>query len=552
MVYKSAIPDQHIPDIDILSFLLQDNVHNTKPGAENTVVTIDGHTGRTLKHGQVKDLSSRLAAGWVDKVGLGKGDVVAVFAPNQYDHVVLYFSLLAAQCTITPGNPAYTEDEFHHQLTNSGAQTLVTIPALLPILLKVCDKIGLSRDRIFLFGDEEVNGCKPFYTLMPKDTKRRVLTPLKGTNASEDVAFICYSSGTTGVAKGVALTHRNFVGQVLVNVNFDPEAARDNDVLICFLPFYHIYGLTGMVMNSFYRVMPVVVMSRFELELFCQLVERYKVTFANIVPPIAVLLAKSPVVQKYDMSSIRNIGSGAAPLGSEHIDALTSRVPSNVRQGWGMTETTSGIIIQTLEKNEPGSIGVLVSNNEAKIVDENDNELGDDQAGELLVRGVSIMKGYLNNNEANAKTFTNDGWMRTGDVAVFSSKSQQFFIVDRIKELIKYKGLQVAPAELESILLGNAKIADCAVVGVYDSSEATEYPRAYVVLQPGNQGTDALANELSEYVAVKVANHKKLRGGVRFVDVIPKSASGKILRKDIREWIKKEQQESASQVRAKL
>ncbi|KAI8339084.1 hypothetical protein BC941DRAFT_373353 [Chlamydoabsidia padenii] len=550
MVYKSTYPDQIIPDTDIYSFLFDKNEHNTKPGSDNKVVTICGHSGKTLTHGQVKDLTSRLAAGWIDHVGLGPNDVVAIFAPNQYDHIVLYFSLLATKCTITPGNPAYTEDEFHHQLSDSGANTLVTIPALLPVLLKVCDKIGLSRDRIFLFGDEQVNGCKPFYSLLPKDTQRRVVGPLKGIKPAEDVAFICYSSGTTGVAKGVALTHRNFIGQVLINVNFDPDTSRTEDVLIAFLPFYHIYGLT-LSMNSYYKVVPVVVMSRFELELFCQLIERYKVTFANIVPPIAVLLAKSPVVKKYDLSSIRNIGSGAAPLSENHITNLTNRVPALVRQGWGMTETTSGVIIQSMERNSPGSIGVLLPNHEVKIVDENDNELGDDQAGELLIRGVSIMKGYLNNPEANAKTFTSDGWMRTGDIAVFDSKTQQFSITDRMKELIKYKGLQVAPAELESILLGNPKVADCAVVGVYDAKEATEYPRAYVVLQAGHEDSNALVNELSDYVSAKVANHKKLRGGIRFVPAIPKSASGKILRKDIKAWIKQEQQQEQTRA-AKL
>ncbi|KAI8086520.1 uncharacterized protein BX664DRAFT_336027 [Halteromyces radiatus] len=552
MIYKSHLPDIPIPDIDIYSFLIQDNEHNTKPGAENTVVTIDGPTGRTLTHGQVKDISSRLAAGWIDHLGMKKGDTVAVFAPNQYDHVILYFSLMATGCTITPGNPGYTEDEFQHQLSNSGAQTLITVPELLPVLLKVCDKIGLSRERIFLFGDKQVNGCKPFYSLLPNDPQRRVVAPLQGINPSEDVPFICYSSGTTGVAKGVCITHRNFVGQVLVNLNFDPDNnSRDDDRLVAFLPFYHIYGLTGMVMNSFYRVIPVVVMQRFDLELFCQLVERYKITFANIVPPIAVLLAKSPIVKKYNMSSLVRLGSGAAPLGDEHINALVRAVPSTVRQGYGMTETTSGIILQRAGQSASGSIGVLVSNNEAKIVDENDNELGHDLPGELLVRGVSIMKGYLNNEEANAKTFTKDGWMRTGDVAVFSSKTKEFYIVDRIKELIKYKGLQVAPAELEAILLGNEKVADCAVVGVYNSKEATEYPRAYVVLQPGNKDTPNLAKELSDYVAAKVANHKKLRGGIRFVQAIPKSPSGKILRKDIRLWIKNEEQQ-AQQKAARL
>ncbi|CAO3608813.1 unnamed protein product [Cunninghamella blakesleeana] len=317
---------------------------------------------------------------------------------------------------------------------------------------------------------------------------------------------------------------------------------------MAFLPLYHIYGLT-MLFGSFYRGFKLVVMSRFDLPLFLELIQKHRVTVANIVPPIAVLLAKSPIVKNYDLSSVRMFGSGAAPLGKEHIDALVERIPSTVRQGYGMTETTSGCIIQHSKYMDPGSIGILLPNCEAKIVDENDNETGDNKPGELLIRSGLIVKGYLNNPEANAKTFTADGWLRTGDVAVFNSENKQFYIVDRIKELIKYKGLQVAPAEIEALLLSNKKVADVCVVGVYDSSEATELVRAYVVLQPGVDANEATEKEIKDFVAGKVASHKKLRGGVRFVDQIPKSPSGKILRKDVRQWIKKEQEQESFKAR---
>ncbi|CAO3616384.1 unnamed protein product [Cunninghamella echinulata] len=540
MVYKSTFPQVPIPDLDIFSFLSQKNKYTNKSDINDVVVSADGHSDRTLTYGQVFDISTQLGAGWKNQVGLGKNDTVAIFAPNQYDHIVLYFSLLLTNCVITPGNPSYTE------ITDSGANALVTIPELLPILLKVCQQAGIPRERIFLFGNEEVDGCKPFYSLIRPG--QRVSGPSKDFDAKKDTAFICYSSGTTGKPKGTLLTHNNFVTQTLVYDNFDPDITKEGDVYIAFLPLYHIYGLT-MMFGCFYRAFKLVVMSKFDLVLFCELIQKHRVTIANIVPPIAVLLAKHPIVKNYDLSSVRMFGSGAAPLGKEHIDALVERIPSSVRQGWGMTETTSGFIIQHSTANDPGSIGILLPNCEAKIVDENNNELGDDKAGELLVRGGLIVKGYLNNPESNANTFTSDGWLRTGDVAVFNSKNKQFYIVDRIKELIKYKGLQVAPAELEALLLGNKKIADCCVVGVYDSKEATEYPRAYVVLQPGISANEATEKEIIDFVASKAANHKRLRGGVRFIDQIPKSPAGKILRKEVREWIKKEQEQESSRAR---
>ncbi|KAG0749672.1 hypothetical protein G6F16_004848 [Rhizopus arrhizus] len=546
VIYKSNFPSISLPNTDIYSFITEPNEHNQTKDLKKPLYT-DGETGKSLTWHQIKETSDLLASGWKENVGLTRGDTVAVFAPNQLDHAILYFSLLAADCTISPGNPAYTETEFEHQIKNCKATTLVTIPALLPILLKIWDRLGHPRSRVFLFGHQTLEGCRPFYSIQGTKPISRTVQE----NRADDVAFICYSSGTTGLAKGVMLTHKNFIAQTLLYISAEQLTEREveNECILGFLPFYHIYGLNTLILLAFYKILPVVVMSRYDIELMCRLIEKYKITTAAIVPPVAVHLAKSPVVSKYDLSSMCRVGCGAAPLSKEHVDSLNKRINAEVKQGYGMTETTSGVILQTSKHIAPGSIGVLVPNTECKIVDENGKELGNDQEGELLFRGPTVMKGYLDNPKANAETFTLDGWMRTGDVGKFDSKTGQFYIVDRIKELIKYKGYQVAPAELEAILMGMDIVADCCVVGVYDESQATEIPRAYIVAQAGIERNSTTAKKVEDYVSKNVTNHKRLRGGVIFVDAIPKSPSGKILRRQVRDWVKAEQQQ---EVRARL
>ncbi|KAJ8658373.1 hypothetical protein O0I10_006058 [Lichtheimia ornata] len=546
VIYKSQCDPIPIPNLDLYTFLFQDSPFNTQRD-RNLPFVIDGKTGKTLSFNQIFDLSGRIASGWNNTVGLNKGDVVAVFAPNQYDHCVLYYSLLAAKCTISPGNPDYTEDEFQHQISTSGAKALVTIPALLPVLERVCAKNNIPKERIFVFGDSS-SGYKSFYDL--GINQPHVGHPIHGLNGKDDLAFICFSSGTTGLPKGVMLTHHNFIAQMIQVTSFDQNANIASDVILGFLPFYHIFGITSLIFGAFYRANPIVILQKWNIEQFCQLVEKYKVTNVNIVPPIAVQLAKSPVLSKYDLTSLRILGCGAAPLGKEHVEAVQARIPAAIKQGYGSSETCAGCVYQRVGVSPAGSIGYLTANTELMLVDENGNELGDDQEGEVLLRGPVIMKGYLNNPEANAKTFTADGWMRTGDVGKFDTKTGEFYIVDRIKELVKYKGFQVAPAELEALLIKHNDVADSCVVGVYEAAQATELPRAYIVLQPHAKPSPAKAKELMEYVASNVTQYKRLRGGVRFVDAIPKSPSGKILRREVKKWVKEEQEQEGA--RAKL
>ncbi|KAG1384501.1 hypothetical protein G6F60_000660 [Rhizopus arrhizus] len=539
-IFKSNRQPIEIPDIDIYSYLFSPNAFN-KSRSQNSPLLIDGITGQTLSYAEVRDLSSRIALGWKERVGLNKGDVVAIFAPNHYDHAYKVTFL-----SIDINRDSFLA-EFDHQIRKSNAKAIVTIPSLLPILTAVAERNQIPKDKILLFGNEEVSGFKPYRSVAFNEITYPL--SLQDIQPSEDVAFICFSSGTTGLAKGVMLTHKNFVSQIAMVTDFEETDPKQQEVTIGFLPFYHIFGLTTLVIRAFYSLTPVVVLPKYDLELLCQLIEKYKITTAPIVPPVAVQLAKSDIPLKYDLTSLRVISSGAAPLGSEHIEALNARIKAYVRQGYGMTETTAGCIYQKVGISPLGSTGVLIANMECKLVDEAGNEVNAGHPGEILLKGPTIMKGYLNDDKANKETFTNDGWMRTGDVAKYDPVSGEFFIIDRIKEMIKFKGYQVAPAELEALLMSHPSIADCCVVGVYEASQATELPRAYIVLQPSVHNRQETVKQIIEFVEGSVANHKRLRGGVRLINQVPKSPSGKILRRKVKEWIKQEQSEQANKAR---
>lgn len=266
-------------------------------------------------------------------------------------------------------NPNYTEAEFNYQIKKSGAKAIVTVPSLLPVLTKLAKQNNIPKEMIFLFGNESIEGVQTFKSIATHQS--HFMLPINVIQAADDLAFICFSSGTTGVAKGVMLTHRNFVAQIVMVTDFEgTDANQENDIIIGFLPFFHIFGLTTLVFRAFYSNTPVVVIPKYDLELVCQLIQKYKITIGPIVPPVAVHFAKNDIVLNYDLSSLRIISSGAAPLGIEHIDALQLRIKAPVRQGYGMTETTAGCIYQKVGVSPPGSTGVLISNMECKIVNE--------------------------------------------------------------------------------------------------------------------------------------------------------------------------------------
>ncbi|XP_002733516.1 uncharacterized protein LOC100373806, partial [Saccoglossus kowalevskii] len=384
---------------------------------------------------------------------------------------------------------------------------------------------------IYIVGDDSVEGCLPFVDLMtddgsafPKDIK---------INPVEDVAVLPYSSGTTGLPKGVMLTHHNLIASCEMGVSNELIKVSDSDAIIWVLPLFHLSGILGVLLISMKLGITIVTLSKFEPKVYLGLAEKHKVTCLVIAPPIAVFLIKHPMVDEYNLSSVDNIICGAAPLGAGHVKSLQKRLNNDhlkVRQGYGMTETAG---ISTLcgmnDKCVAGSVGGVVAGCLAKVIDIATGKiLGIGRDGELCFRGPQVMKGYLN-NEAATKSTIIDGWIHTGDIGHYDAEGN-FFIVDRFKELIKFKAFQVAPAELEDILLTHPEIQDAAVIGVPDEY-AGELPKAIIVSK-----TDTLtAEDVVRFIDGRVASYKQLRGGVEIVKEVPKSPSGKILRKLLRD-----------------
>ena len=294
----------------------------------------------------------------------------------------------------------------------------------------------------------------------------------------------------------------------------------------------------------------VILMPKFDIERFCAIIQNYQITFVYIVPPVVLLLGKHPAVDKYDLSSLRMMNSGAAPLTKELVEAVHKRIRCPIKQGYGLSETSPTTHGQPWEewKESVGSVGHLLPNQIAKYMSPEEKELPQGQVGELWIKGPNIFKGYLNNPEGTANALTSDGFFKTGDVG-YQDEAGNFYITDRVKELIKYKGFQVPPAELEGLLISHPRINDVAVIGIYNKDQATEVPRAYVVPAPGIEGGKKTEKDITDWLAAKVASHKRLRGGVRFVDEIPKSASGKILRRMLK--VKAQEEEEKGQ-KAKL
>ncbi len=413
-------------------------------------------------------------------------------------------------------NPLYTADEAAFQLKDARAKCLITAPMFVDKATEAAKEANIEE--MFVFGQAE--GLTPFAALLEGDGD----VPYVEIDPRNDLVALPYSSGTTGLPKGVMLTHYNLVANMRQMDGLD-YFNRD-DILLCVLPLFHIYGLVVVLNMGLHLGATIVMTPRFDLEQFLGLIEKYRVTLSHIVPPIVLKLAREPSVENYDLSSLKTIFSGAAPLGPELSREVIDRIKCGIRQGYGMTETSPVTHSSPADpaKSKLGSVGTPAPNTECKLVDPaTGSECAPNEAGEVCVRGPQNMRGYLNNTEATARTIDEDGWLHTGDIG-YADEDGHFFIVDRVKELIKYKGFQVAPAELEAILLTHPAVADCAVIPCRDD-EAGEVPKAFVVLKDA-----ASADGIMDFVAERVAPHKKIRE-LEFIEQIPKSLSGKILRR---------------------
>jgi acyl-CoA synthetase (AMP-forming)/AMP-acid ligase II len=512
----SPYPDVEIPAVSLPQFLFAEP---TAPADRPAM--IDGLSGKELSYGQLTAMVPKFAAALAER-GVRKGDVVAIFSPNIPHYAVVFHGTLAAGAVATTINSLYTPDEIAHQLRDSRAIMLVTVS---PFLDRA--RVAAAADGVEVREIVVIDGAPGYRSLA--DLLSTTAIPPQVEIGPDDLAVLPYSSGTTGLPKGVMLTHRNLVANIqqAKAILSTPDGCR----ILAVLPFFHIYGMTIMMNCGLATGSTVVTLPKFDLADFLRAISTHRTDRVYIAPPVAVALAKHPMVDEYDLSAMEVLLSGAAPLDAELADAVAKRLGCEVRQGYGMTELSpiTHAIPPGRDDISRGTIGVLVPNMQARIVDPATGEdVGLNEPGELWLRGPNVMAGYLNNPEATAATIDADGWLHTGDVATVDERGV-YAIVDRVKELIKYHGYQVPPAELEALLLTHPSIADAAVIGIRDV-DLEEVPKAFVVRQPHSELSE---RDVITFVAERVAPHKKVRA-VEFVDAIPKSASGKILRKDLR------------------
>jgi acyl-CoA synthetase (AMP-forming)/AMP-acid ligase II len=510
VIFRSTYPDVDIPDISLPAFVLKGAA-----ALGNKKALIDGPTGRTLTYAELA-AAVRQAAANLARRGFRKGDVFAIYSPNVLEYAVALHAVATLGGIATTANPLSTPRELGLQLNDAGAKYLVTTPQLLDHALEATRQSPVKE--VFVFG--EAAGATPFNALMEGNDA----VPAVAINPRTDLVALPYSSGTTGLPKGVMLTHRNLVANILQTSAV--VHAPEGEVSIAVLPFYHIYGFTVLLNISLYQGVTIVTMPRFDLELFLRLLQDYKVTRANVVPPIVLALAKHPLVARYDLHALLSINSGAAPLDASVEQACGDRLKCFVAQGYGLTETSPVVSTTPVDpaRRRGGSAGLLIPNTECKVMDPASGaELGPGELGEVWIRGPQVMTGYLNNPEATAAMLDADGWLHSGDIGSVDADGY-LQVVDRLKELIKYKGYQVAPAELEGLLLTHPAVADAAVIPCPDV-ESGEVPKALVVLK----GV-VTPDELMAFVNQQVAPYKKIRQ-LEVVSQIPKSPSGKILRR---------------------
>ncbi|KAG9665033.1 acetyl-CoA synthetase-like protein, partial [Aureobasidium melanogenum] len=519
MPIESQYVQFDLPNKDLWSFMFERG--KEKRFFDDHVIYQDVKDNRSHTFSAVKQLSVAFGNGLRKHFDWRKGDVLSIISPNDIDIAPCTYGALYVGGVVSPANPAYTPSELGYMLKDSGAKVLLTATALLPTVKEAAKLANIPFENILVLGKERDATTKHFLDIC--DNESRNVRPT--LNPNQDLAFLVYSSGTTGLPKGVMLSHTNIIADVLmIGTGVGQAYDGGKDKILGILPFYHIYGLTGLVHQPLHRGLTTFVVSSFDLEVFCRAIQEHKITFAYVSPPVLVQLVNWKRAQDFDFSSLRMLTSGAAPLTNGLIEKIYKMYGIRPWDEW---------------RESIGSIGKLFPNMTAKMVGDDGNEVAVGESGELWLRGPNVFQGYWNRPKESEEAISRDGYFKTGDVGHVDAKGN-FFITDRLKELIKFNGFQVAPAELEGLLMTHKSVADVAVVGVHDAVKHTELPRAYIVLVSGIEGTPEIANEIMEWIKSRVAYYKQLRGGIQFVDAIPKSPTGKILRRVIKDWIAKD------------
>lgn len=498
---------------------------------DEKIILINGVSGQKYSGRTIYNSIIRLAH-CLQKLDIKEGDVVGICSENRYEFLVTLFASLCLNAAVAPLNVTYTERELDHAVNLSKPKVFFTSMVAAEKIVKVSRKNKFMK-HLFIYSD-----ASPFKELTTfaklfdnPNIKSSLEFQPRPTNIFDNVSLIVCSSGTTGLPKGVQLTQKNIMSTV--DRHYETNFVEGMTILSV-IPWFHSFGCLSLILSTTFGS-ELVYLPKFDEHMFLNAIQSHKVNLAFMVPPLMVFLAKHPIVSKYDLSSIVGLLCGAAPLSKETEDAVKARIGVQIiRQGYGLSESTLSLLTQIDGYTKSGSVGALKTGHYAKVIDPDTGKaLGPNLRGELCFKGDCIMKGYVGDTKSTESVIDKDGWLHTGDVGYYD-EDFEFFIVDRIKELIKYKAFQVPPAEIESLLLTHPKIKDAAVVGLPDE-ESGELPFAFIVKQPNAKITE---KDVINFVTEKASPAKRLRGGVQFLNEIPKNPSGKILRRLLREMLK--------------
>ncbi|XP_046968053.1 probable 4-coumarate--CoA ligase 1 [Vanessa cardui] len=496
-----------------------------------------GATGRSYDYGMMRMMVERCACALAGHLKMAPGERIGLILPNLPEFVVLIHGAMRAGLVVTFANPLYTADEVRRQFSDCNVKAIATIEMFMPVAQEVSKSLKDYKGTIWVGGDDDpAQGIHGLRSLLTADYDADL-----PTLNCEDVCLIPYSSGTTGLPKGVMLTHKNLVSnlkqvQAPKMMKYEGEKGK-GDVVLTVPPFFHIYGFNGILNYNLVLGYHIVSIPKFTPDDYIKCLVEYQPTTLFVVPSLLAFLATHPMVKKEHLQSVETIMVGAAPTTDSMLEKFLLKCEKTkdqikLLQGYGMTESSPVTLMTPYEYpyNKIGSVGQLVLSTQARVLSLTSGEaLGPHQSGELLLRGPQIMKGYWNNEKATKETVDSEGWLHTGDVAYYDD-DHYFYIVDRTKELIKVKGNQVSPTEIESVVMEMPEVADVAVVGIPDSL-AGEVPKAFVVLKPGQKLTE---KQVYDLVAQKLTRYKHLEGGVVFVDAIPRNVAGKIMRNELK------------------
>ena len=507
-----------IPETDVLNYIFPEG---KIPSDEPLWIDADD-TSNSLSPKQLLQWTKRLGVG-LDKLDIKQGEAVMMYTQNHIFVPVLYLGVVGAGRVFTGCNPAYGVSETSYQLENTGAKLLLVEPEFLDTVLKAAEMAGLPRGRIFLFSDrpcETIKGIRDWREMLGSEQEAQQWQRhrMSASESTKTIAVLNYSSGTTGLPKGVMVSHQNVIANVEQSIfmrNLEqPYSCREDappERWLGFLPLFAAYTQLWTIVAAAANHTPVYIMSKFNYSQWLAHIQTHKITHLQTPPPILVMLAKRPETEHYDLSSLVNVLCGAAPLSKELQNEVSAKCNLKVVQTWGMTEVTCSCLhVPGGMDDRSGAVGLIDPNATIKLVDDTLNEVGPGERGEICVKGPNVCLGYWRNDQATKDTFDSDGFLKTGDVAVRDDKGGHW-IVDRKKELIKVKGFQVAPAELEAVLLENDHVADAACVGLQGEHE--ELPRAYIALKDASKGKVS-ERDIQEWTAKNVARHKRLDGGV--------------------------------------